>query len=824
MAFAHLSCSAGPQEPTQPKQLTKPVVTDADPSFARVPEGTIGPFLALSNDNALTLWAEPELADSGFAWYSRSLTANGRPLYPARRIAKNDGGPELVRLEPLGDGYLAVFSRLPGSAKNPTDTLQSLRMAADGKLSAPPRSLRKGLGQVLWLDILPTNAGALVVWAERAGTSAALFALAVDDSGAAISNDTPLPGRARAWQGAAGPDGAVILMVDENRRLSLVQVSEQAEVLNTREVPEAAQVSSEVDLVRAGDRLFYAYSAAPLLDRHVFVGVAALDGTPLAPPKVAVPPKGEQSLVRLVQRGESAVLVWRDVAQSPDLLNLANLNPEGVVSQPASQLEWPATTPAPEFTGSSRGLHALAWSCVESVGCQKPRVPTRVDFDDDLVPSSVTPWLIDGASPDLSWDLSCSDTGCLGLSAVFGETTRVYAMKQGAEGHWALPAWQASIGKPRALESESLLEPLALSSFEVMSSSEGTLLAWLSYFDPSTPYVTPDRPAPDGRLAPVRAELRTQWLAKGFDGSSGGELPENFVISYRARSPGGVSLSRGRKNHLLVWTAIDDKTPQVFTTLLDDRGKKVAQQMLTRQKGDVVAVRSVPVGGVPSNDGWIVGWVDDRTGESRPYLTRISERLARRVPDKTVGPPGLQTSEFAVTVAGGEVWHARIDNGADGSAIVVLTRLRSDSLVVIAEDVLGSADGTYRFPTFVEAASSPTLAFVDEQNGAVAFRVFDEKGSVQRSWAWQPSNHPVALAARCDGASCGVLATTQSDQAQFVEAASFAETGVSATQLIGGLLSNRALAVSPALSGNDAWLYDLSERGKPRLQRWRMAF
>ena len=64
----------------------------------------------------------------------------------------------------------------------------------------------------------------------------------------------------------------------------------------------------------------------------------------------------------------------------------------------------------------------------------------------------------------------------------------------------------------------------------------------------------------------------------------------------------------------------------------------------------------------------------------------------------------------------------RVDNGADGTSSLVLARLRGDSLVVIAEDVLSSSDQTYRFPTFVESAPHPTLAFVATENGAVAFR------------------------------------------------------------------------------------------------------
>src|SRR5690606_15492601 len=161
---------------------------------------------------------------------------------------------------------------------------------------------------------------------------------------------------------------------------------------------------------------------------------------------------------------------------------------------------------------------------------------------------------------------------------------------------------------PRIRRFEAL-EPVpelsGLSAVRVGEEDSGhELLTWLSYFDPDQPYVIPSTPAPDGRRAPVRALLSTVAVSPLGDSARS----ESRVLSYRARSLGHVSLvSPEAGTGLVAWAAVDGKDPQLFATLVNERGEKARQKMLTRTPGEVSDVAAVRVA-----DGYMIAWVDGR--------------------------------------------------------------------------------------------------------------------------------------------------------------------------------------------------------------------
>ena len=118
-------------------------------------------------------------------------------------------------------------------------------------------------------------------------------------------------------------------------------------------------------------------------------------------------------------------------------------------------------------------------------------------------------------------------------------------------------------------------------------------------------------------------------------------------ISLRARSLAGVALAPGRHGEaeaLLVWSAIDQRQPQVFLTLVSATGKKLRQKMLTRSPGEVSDIAAVNVG-----DGWLVAWVDERSKDPEVYVTRVNRQLVRAGPEhRLTRSPGAVKSTWVI--------------------------------------------------------------------------------------------------------------------------------------------------------------------------------
>jgi hypothetical protein len=103
-------------------------------------------------------------------------------------------------------------------------------------------------------------------------------------------------------------------------------------------------------------------------------------------------------------------------------------------------------------------------------------------------------------------------------------------------------------------------------------------------------------------------------------------------VSLRAHSLGGVALAAGdpaRGQALLGWAAIDTKQPQLFATLVDTTGKKIAQRMLTKRSGELGDVAATFVG-----DGYMIAWVDERSGDAEVYAMKVNGALQTIAPER----------------------------------------------------------------------------------------------------------------------------------------------------------------------------------------------
>src|SRR5690606_23234908 len=113
---------------------------------------------------------------------------------------------------------------------------------------------------------------------------------------------------------------------------------------------------------------------------------------------------------------------------------------------------------------------------------------------------------------------------------------------------------------------------------------------------------------------------------------------------------GGVSLSSFQDGRALVgWAALDQGKPHVFLTLVDQAGKKVRQQMLTKigaEVSDVSVARTA--------DGFVVLWIDDRNGTPEVYGTLLDRELRAVSSEQRLTEGALEPSDLEVRVVGDE--------------------------------------------------------------------------------------------------------------------------------------------------------------------------
>jgi hypothetical protein len=207
----------------------------------------------------------------------------------------------------------------------------------------------------------------------------------------------------------------------------------------------------------------------------------------------------------------------------------------------------------------------------------------------------------------------------------------------------------------------------ALAALGVGGSADQELLAWLTDFDPTTPWVRLKTPTVDGRFDPLRSTLALAPLS-----SRPGALPIKLgagksavtTLSLRAHSLGGMSFAPGRpgKNEqLLGWAGIDAGQPQVFLTLVGADGVKREQRMLSHKKGGVS-----DVGVSATGDGYVTAWIDERSGSPEVYALKVNAALNPAGTEQRLSRSTAAPAELAISGGGGGV--VAVWSDASGSA------------------------------------------------------------------------------------------------------------------------------------------------------------
>ena len=816
---------------------------------ARVPSVTYGPYLGMREDGALVLWAPQE--GNGRRFKGVLLDGRGVPKGEAFGIGAAPEQPGLVAVRALGDGYAVVYTRR--SASGAGELLEVSCVDARGVPLAEAAVFASIAGSALWVEAVPTAVGALVFHAARSADKrrAEIWATVLDGKCHAAQK-AMIARDALAWQAVKRGAGAAVAVVQAMGgapgTASVVQVDATARVLRTTVVSAPASADLDLDAVSVGESVLLAWSDRRGLDPRVVSALVDGNGKLVAAPEPLTSPDGEQALVRLVPPapGGPVYAVWERIALLPEAerhIALAALGPEGRVTGPVVELEYSSQDGGvPEFAAAPDGLSALtlASACRVGQACDPAGPgPLYVRLDAGLNPTATEPLRLAplrGARAELGFGLGCTRDGCFAISALAQAPAPVFATELEARSNaWRPPIRQlASEVTPRVLEHASVSAPESIAAFALDTAGgrdPRDYLAYVTDFDPSTPWSKLSKPAPDGRYEPVRARVVLERLTK--TGPKLSEAAPASPISLRAQSVGGVALAHGdpKKDELLLaWAGFDAGVPQVFLSQIGRGGLKLSQRMLTRKKGDLGDIAAAWVG-----DGWVVAWVDERAGDPEIFATKLDSRLARIGPEQrlthvagTASDLSLVFDGKALRLAWSDARVAELPGQADVYSVLLNPRdaSRDGDEQCVAETPARSFG-----PRLAPYEGGFALAWIElgEEGqpgaGAVAVATFGADGSLGPVQQPFPvgSGEPRALGIECVGPSCHLAVVVEDKEKEQVAlvGANWAASGPGNSAPLLPIAGSAAAAVSPVFFREDLLFVDSGKDGT-RLRRARV--
>ncbi|HET9933699.1 MAG TPA: hypothetical protein VFQ35_23500, partial [Polyangiaceae bacterium] len=485
----------------------------------------------------------------------------------------------------------------------------------------------------------------------------------------------------------------------------------------------------------------------------------------------------------------------------------------------------------PEFAATPDGLAALTVApvCRLHASCEGSNTsPTYVRFDGSMKVVASEPLRLEplaGESAELGFGLGCWGAKCVGISALTKVPAPIFAVQlEPRSSVWAAPVRDVERAQPpRVKEFESVALAESVARLSVASAGGQDFVAYITDFDDNTPWKLLDRPAADGRREPLRAQislLRTNPSER---------RREPTQVSLRAHAVGGVALAPGdasRGELAVAWAGLDAGVPQLFLTLFDKNGTKLSQRMITHKKGDLSDIALTWVG-----DGWVLAWVDERSGDAEVYATKVDPKLNRTAPEQRITSSSGVASDLAIAFDGKAVELAWSDaRGADAGAHgdIYTARLRPRDAAREGDERRVAATRAHSFsPALQPARDGFALAWIergdDSDTGRVAFVDIGKDGSAgPLSTVPLPSGtEPRTVALDCPSATCRFLVTADGNDQGELFGGVWQPGKLQPLKALLPLADGSAASAAPVLRGDIAWLADKAT-DRTRVRKLRM--
>lgn len=771
-------------------------------------------------------------------WHTATFAQDGVPSAEPRRLMEAPTGLTTLRLRSINPQrglVVGAFESEDSEPDAPSYGLSTLVVSSAGTMLSGNATLVEECDPIVWVEIVPLGDTVFVAWAEDIEDHAEIFAAVVNLDGHRQTDVFTLHNQARAWQMVRHAQGAMLGVVTSDGGVDVVSVAADGKPRPAQVLLDGHSAESDIDLAATGDRVLVAFSDRRSLEPQLYAAWVSLDASLRSVPKPVTSPSGATALVGLRGTPSGPLLLWQNTAQDPEVVRAGLIDNEGRLTGTPLQLNLPPQEDAakahdlvmPQVETTSAGVLVMQPPCSGSRECKG--YGDVLELTPDLEPQSRLSWS-ERSHADLVWDFQCAAVNCAVLSASFGSRTAIRVLTTAAAKRAVVDTHKASPPPAVTANIEAILRSDELADLDAATSGAGTLLTSLSAFDPNTPYEIPATPAPDGRLAPVQAQLKTFWFPDApANGTADPRTPAvETSISIRARSVAGVELTQNGNQALLLWTAIDNLKPQVFATSLDAQGRKLKQNMLTRQSGEVLAL-----GAATSQDGThYAGWVREEGDRNKAYVAHLGANLIRQSVDTAVAETtgAISDIDLAVTPAG--VWMVIAKTDAAGSSLD-WQRLHPFTLQnkgPVPNPAPARENVAQYSPRLELWNGGLSLAWLEREGDVSRVKLarLNANGQLQREFSAVLPGEPATLnldcASECHIAIAGELADEPRGYLALVAVPAEApEQFVLEAKVVARNLAAASTQVRPAVSQHDAYYFDLepnATRGLVREVRW----
>lgn len=679
--------------------------TDAGTSALRsvrvttLTERAVGPFLAWNGDGGMIAWVGGKTGARNVI--VSPLDATGTPHGTARAIATipTDASSLVLRKVP-GDGkarYLLAWTTLSDSG----ESVVTVTVDKDGAPLSAPATIAQTTDDVVWTEIIPTERGAVCVWAAQTSAGDAnLLAIGLDANGKPRGVAGAIARGVVGWQAVRAGGGAGVAVVRAAHTkvkpalgsLAWMRLDAEARAVGDTIaiVPDDA-VGGDFDVTRLegaeGDSFVFAWTDRRGQDPEVTLAALDAHGKLTGPTQLDAH-RGGHSLVDVMANASGVMVSWEEARKrelSTRRVSSVLVKPTDLSTiDPGAVLEL-RSSGAPELRPTQDGFAWLATTraCREEPCKGAPvrssfvRMNARLDVSEVQI-------LDESVNAAAAWSLDCAGDRCAALVAMGGAETRVSFVDLSPQPSRAVAPLAPSPRSPlRSLS--TLMSGGAISDIATATVGDARVLASLAR-DETT--------KTDDETLTVRS-------------MQGGVWGKATVLSTHAIPAGSVSMAGGADGAAIAWISHDGNDAQVHLAKVDAKGKRLKETRLTSAPGNKSDVAIVRVA-----DGFVVAWVDTRDKNGEVYAAHTNADLERNGREERVTNAPGDATDLVLVAAKDHViaaWADSRESVADGFADVYAASLGAKDAKPLAGDSRVLATAAH--------SRSPSLAVLDDQVG-----------------------------------------------------------------------------------------------------------